>query len=159
MSVLASFMVPHPPLIVPEVGRGNEKQVAKTVSSYEKIAEEIASLKPDTIVITSPHSVMYADYFHISPGKRAKGSFSRFGAPGIRFLEEYDEDLVDKISEIADSEGFPCGTLGEESSELDHGTMVPLWFIRQKYKGGKIVRIGLSGLPLTEHYRLGLIIN
>ena len=159
MSVLASFMVPHPPLIVPEVGRGSEKQVAKTISSYEKVAEDIASLKPDTIVITSPHSVMYADYFHISPGKSAKGTFSRFGASGVRFDEEYDEDLVDKICDIADKEDFPCGILGEESRELDHGTMVPLWFIRKRYKGGKIVRIGLSGLPLAEHYRLGMIID
>lgn len=159
MSILASFMVPHPPMIVPEVGRGSEKQVEKTIRSYEQVADEIASLCPDTIIITSPHQTMYADYFHISPGKRAKGSFKRFGVSGVKFSEEYDEDLVDKISEIADREHLPCGTLGEEDSELDHGTMVPLWFIRNKYKGGKIVRIGLSGLPLKDHYKLGMIIR
>ncbi len=159
MSVIASFMVPHPPLIVPEVGRGSEKKVQKTIESYEKVADEIAALQPETIIITSPHATMYADYFHISPGERAKGSFAKFGAPGVRFSEEYDEELVEKISEIADLHGFPCGTLGEESSLLDHGTMVPLWFIRNKYKGGKIVRIGLSGLPLTDHYRLGMFIS
>ena len=159
MSILASFMVPHPPMIVPEVGRGSEKQVEKTIRSYEQVADEIATLCPDTIIITSPHQTMYADYFHISPGKRAKGSFKRFGVPGVKFSEEYDEDLVDKISELADREHLPCGTLGEEDSELDHGTMVPLWFIRNKYKGGKIVRIGLSGLPLKDHYKLGMIIR
>jgi len=37
--------------------------------------------------------------------------------------------------------------------------MVPLWFIRNKYKGGRIVRIGLSGLPLTDHYKLGMLIK
>ena len=159
MSVMASFMVPHPPLIVPDVGKGGEKQVLKTIASYERVADEIASLCPDTIVITSPHATMYADYFHISPGSRAKGSFAMFGASNVRFSEEYDEDLADKICEIADTHDFPCGTLGEEKSELDHGTMVPLWFIRNKYKGGKIVRIGLSGLPLTDHYRLGMFIR
>lgn len=159
MSILASFMVPHPPMIVPDVGRGSEKQVIKTIRSYERVADEIASLSPDTIIITSPHQTMYADYFHISPGKRAKGSFKRFGVPGVKFSEEYDEDLADKIGELADDCDLPCGTLGEEDSELDHGTMVPLWFIRNKYKGGKIVRIGLSGLPLKDHYKLGMIIS
>lgn len=159
MSVMASFMVPHPPLIVPEVGKGGEKQVLKTIASYERVADEIASLDPDTIVITSPHATMYADYFHVSPGRSAKGSFAKFGASGVRFDEAYDEDLADKICEIADEHDFPCGTLGEESRELDHGTMVPLWFIRIKFKGGKIVRIGLSGLPLTDHYRLGMFIK
>lgn len=158
MPLLASFMVPHPPLIVPQVGRGGEKEVLKTIASYEKIADEIAAIKPDTIIITSPHQTMYADYFHISPGKSAQGSFARFGAPGVKFSEEYDEELVDKICSIADGFNLPCGTLGEENPELDHGTMVPLWFIRNKYKGGKIVRIGLSGLPLKDHYLLGMMI-
>ena len=158
MPVLASFMVPHPPLIVPEVGRGGEKEVELTIRSYEKVADEIAKIRPETIVITSPHSIPYGDYFHISPGKSAKGSFANFRAPSVKFFEEYDGDLVDKISEIAYHEDFPCGTLGEEDKDLDHGTMVPLWFIRNKYKEGKIVRIGLSGLPLTDHYKLGTII-
>ena len=156
--MLASFMVPHPPLIVPAVGRGGERQVAKTIASYEKVADEIAALKPETIVIISPHSVMYSDYFHISPGTGATGSFGRFRAPEVTFDEVYDKELVDKICGIADREDFPCGTMGERDKELDHGTMVPLWFIRNKYKGGKIVRIGLSGLPYSSHYKLGKMI-
>ena len=158
MSILAAFMVPHPPMIVPAVGMGSEEQVRETSRAYEQVAEEIAALKPETIVITSPHTVMYADYFHISPGSGAKGSLRRFRAPEVKFSEEYDTDLVKRICELADAEGFPAGTLGERDAELDHGTMVPLWFIRNAYKGGKIVRIGLSGLPFTDHYRLGQII-
>ncbi len=158
MSVLASFMVPHPPMIVPSVGRGSEKRVAETIRAYEQVAGEIAALSPDTIVITSPHATLYADYFHISPGKKAKGSFSYFRAPDVKFSEEYDEELVDKISELAYHENFSAGTMGEQEPDLDHGTMVPLWFIRNAYKGGKIVRIGLSGLPLTDHYQFGTIL-
>ena len=73
-------MVPHPPMIVPAVGRGSERQVEETTKAYERVADEIAALRPETIVITSPHSVMYADYFHISPGSSASGSFAGFGA-------------------------------------------------------------------------------
>ena len=73
MSIVAAFMVPHPPMIVPAVGRGSEKQVEKTIESYERVADEIAELKPETIIISSPHSVMYSDYFHISPGVKAAG--------------------------------------------------------------------------------------
>ncbi len=158
MSVIAAFMVPHPPMIVPAVGRGSEAQILETTRAYERVAEEAARLLPDTLVITSPHSVMYADYFHISPGRGASGSFSRFRAPGVRFSERYDTELVKRICELADAEDFPAGTLGEREAELDHGVMVPLWFIRGRYEGGEIVRIGLSGLPLTRHYRLGQLI-
>ena len=158
MSVLAAFMVPHPPMIVPEVGKGTEKQIRETTLAYTRAAGEAAALKPDTVIITSPHAVMYADYFHISPGRGAAGSFRQFRAPGVRFSEAYDTELVERLCELAEAEGFPAGTLGERDAALDHGTMVPLWFLREKYAGGKLVRIGLSGLPLTEHYRLGQLI-
>ncbi|MBR0376678.1 MAG: AmmeMemoRadiSam system protein A, partial [Firmicutes bacterium] len=49
--------------------------------------------------------------------------------------------------------------VGERDAELDHGTMVPLWFIRQYYNEFKLVRVGLSGLPLTDHYLLGQLIR
>ena len=159
MGIIAGFMVPHPPMIVPDIGRGSEAQVADTTAAYKRVADEIAALAPETIVITSPHSIMYADYFHISPGKSAGGSFAGFRASGVRFNEEYDTELVREICRLADKEDFPAGTLGERDKELDHGTMVPLWFIRNRYKGGKIVRIGLSGLPLIDHYRFGMMIR
>ena len=158
MPILAAYMVPHPPMIVPEVGKGSEQQIRETIRAYEQAADEIAALQPETIIISSPHSVMYSDYFHISPGKKAFGDFGAFRARSVSFTEEYDEPLVREICDIADAREFPAGTMGERDRHLDHGTMVPLYFIRQKYRGGRIVRIGLSGLPLTKHYELGQIV-
>ncbi|MBP5263136.1 MAG: AmmeMemoRadiSam system protein A, partial [Lachnospiraceae bacterium] len=155
MSIVAAFMVPHPPMIVPQIGGGRQRQIQATIDAYEKVAEEIAALAPETILISSPHSVMYADYFHVSPGVKAKGSFAEFGAPEVNFHLEYDEEFVDAVSARAAERSFPAGTLGERKRELDHGTMVPLWFILKKYKDFKLVRTGLSGLDLTKHYEFG----
>ncbi|WP_022933508.1 AmmeMemoRadiSam system protein A [Treponema bryantii] len=159
MSIVAAFMVPHPPMIVPDVGRGSESQIEKTIKAYEKVADEISALKPETIIISSPHSVMYSDYFHISPGSEAVGSFADFGAPQVKFDVKYDEELVKALCELADKTGFPAGTLGEKRPELDHGTMVPLWFILKKYKDFKLVRTGLSGYDLLKHYEYGTMIK
>ncbi|MBR3005734.1 MAG: TTE1956 family protein, partial [Erysipelotrichaceae bacterium] len=159
MSILAGFMVPHPPLIIPGVGKGEEKQIQETIDAYEKVGDEVAALAPDTIIFTSPHTVMYADYFHISPKERASGSFERFRDPDTKFDEVYDTRLVSEICQLAEGEDFPAGIYGERDPLLDHGVMVPLYFIRRKYKGGKIVRIGLSGLDLSRHYHLGQLIR
>jgi AmmeMemoRadiSam system protein B len=158
MSVIAAYMVPHPPMIVPNVGRGDEKRVELTTQSYERVAKEIAGLRPDTIVISSPHTIMYGDYFHISPGRRARGDFGRFRAPEVSFDIDYDTELVSRIEYLADSEDIAAGTLGERDASLDHGVMVPMYFINKYYTDYKLVRIGISGLPLSEHYRLGMII-
>ena len=159
MSILAAYMVPHPPMIVPKIGKGSEKQITKTIHAYEEVADEIAALKPETIIISSPHSILYADYFHISPGTDATGNFGRFGAPQVRFSETYDTELTEKICSIAKENDFPAGMLGERDKHLDHGTMVPLFFTEQKYRDFKLVRIGLSGLSLAEHYTFGQMIR
>ena len=159
MGLVAGFMVPHPPMIIPDVGRGSESKIQETIDSYEKVAKEIAAIEPDTIIITSPHSTMYSNYFHISPGKEAKGDFGDFRASGVKFEEEYDFELVNQIEEKTFDDGFPAGFEGEREKKLDHGTMVPLYFIRKFYKGGRIVRIGLSGLSLVDHYQLGIYIR
>lgn len=172
MPIVGAFMVPHPPIMLPEVGRGEEKNIQATTDAYRKVAEEIAALKPETIIISSPHSIMYADYFHISPGKRATGDMGQFRASQVKFDVEYDTDLVAEICAISDSygqekdnitslevQGFPAGTMGERDSSLDHGTMIPLYYIREKYTDFKVVRIGLSGLSLPVHYEMGQIIQ
>ena len=159
MSIIAACMVPHPPMIVPAIGQGSERQIEATRTAYARAAEEIAELEPETIIISSPHATMYADYFHISPGRSAQGSFARFNAPQVSFREEYDAELVKAIERIAIAEGLPAGTKGQRDPALDHGTMVPLHFIRQACSGFKLVRVGLSGLPLEEHYRLGQVIR
>ena len=131
----------------------------KAIDSYLRVAEEIAELKPETIVISSPHSVMYTDYFHISPGEKAHGSFTDFGAPEVKFDVKYDTEFVNCLSLDASEHDFPAGCLGEKRRELDHGTMVPLWFIMQKYNAFKLVRTGLSGLDLPKHYEYGMMIK
>ncbi|MDY6339874.1 MAG: AmmeMemoRadiSam system protein A [Saccharofermentans sp.] len=159
MGIKAAYMVPHPPLIVPAVGRGGEKDITETTKAYERVAEHIANIAPDTIIITSPHSVMYADYFHISPGTGSAGDFARFGAPQVSFDVDYDTEFVARLEKLLKQNKFPAGTQGERERELDHGTMVPLYFIRKHYKEGKIIRIGLSGLPLADHYKFGTFIK
>ena len=159
MSVVGAIMVPHPPIILPEVGRGEEKKIAATAAAYEKAAAFVSELRPDTIVLASPHSVMYSDYFHISPGKAAKGDMGQFRAPQLTFRAEYDAEFADTLSRLCERTGFPAGTLGERKAELDHGTMIPLYYVNHYLQNYKLVRIGLSGLPLAEHYRLGRMIQ
>lgn len=159
MAVIGGIMVPHPPLIIPDVGRGRESEIQETIDAYDTAGAFVRSLEPETVVIVSPHSVMYSDYIHISPGSGATGSFREFGAPDVRFREQYDTEFVEELSRRAEAADLSAGTLGERSSALDHGTMIPLWFIRKQPASFKIVRIGISGLPLADHYRLGMEIE
>ncbi|NLG53295.1 MAG: AmmeMemoRadiSam system protein A [Clostridiales bacterium] len=158
MGIIGAFIMPHPPLILPEVGRGEQNKIKATVEACEKVAETVAELKPETIVLTSPHSVMYADYFHVSPGDSASGDMGGFGAPGLSLGVGYDSGFARGLEARARKAGIPAGTMGERQAALDHGTFIPLYFVNKVYPSYKLVRIGLSGLSVSEHYRLGTLI-
>lgn len=155
MPIVAAFAVPHPPLALPGVGRGQQRQIASTVAAYQKVAKRIAELRPDVLVIASPHATSYYDYIHISPGVRGKGDFSAYRDPDDRIEAPYDTELVGAISQEAIRRHVPAGTAGERVKELDHGTMVPLYFIQSAGTTVPIVRVGISGLSALDHYRFG----
>jgi MEMO1 family protein len=155
MSIVAAMVVPHPPIILPEIGQGEEKKIQKTIDAYRTVMERAAALQPDTVVLTSPHSVMYADYFHVSPHGRAAGDFGQFHAADVRVEAEYDTDFVTGLEELCRQDGLPAGTMGESEPQLDHGTMVPLRFLNAFMTRYGLVRIGLSGLSPLVHYELG----
>ena len=162
MSILGAVAVPHPPIILPEIGRGEEQKISATANAYKEIARRIVELEPETIIITSPHSIMYSDYFHISPGEAATGNLAQFRAPQIALAINYDTDFVRKLSADAMAQGVSAGTLGERNPALDHGTMIPLRFLQEAgldFNRVKFLRIGLSGMTEAVHYKFGRIIS
>ena len=157
MSILAAYAVPHPPLIIPTIGQGREGEIAATVRAYHETMRAAAEMRPDTVVIISPHATAYDDFFHISPGAGAEGNFAAFGHPEISIGIEYDEEFVRVLSSTASEKNIPAGTLGEKNPALDHGTMIPLFFLSE-YLGDaptKFVRIGIAGLPAHTDALLG----
>jgi AmmeMemoRadiSam system protein A len=158
MALLAAYMVPHPPIIIPEIGKGEERKIQKTISAYEKIAEEIKLLKPDLIIVSSPHAPSYYDYIQISDGEKAKGSFNNFGSR-VEISVNYDREFISKLNEELAKNNFPAGILGEQDQRLDHGTMIPLYFLNKVYKNYDLIRISISGLPLQMHFNFGRLLQ
>ncbi len=155
MPIPGAIIVPHPPLILPAVGRGQERGIQATVDAYREAARRAAEWKPDVLLLTTPHSVLYADYFHISPGLAASGDMGKFGARATKLDVRYDTELRREAIALAEREGIAAGTLGERDASLDHGAFIPLWFLREAGVECPILRVGLSGFSPLEHYRLG----
>lgn len=159
MPILAAYLLPHPPLVIPEIAKGKEKTISKTYETYENIAHEIALLEPETIIFISPHAESYTDYFQIADAEVGLGSFGAYKAHNVNFRLFYDRQLISSIISIVKKNNFPAGSEKGKEIYLDHGTMVPLYFINKFYRNFKAVRLGVSGLSLSTHYRFGQMVN
>lgn len=165
-SILSFFTMPHPPIVIPEVGRGEEKKIQNTFDACSKVAEEIANLKPDTIIIITPHGTMFSDAVSISYEKNIYGSLSNFGIPEVNMNLEINTSLVRKIVKNAESYQIPVVALDKEAAELyntqyklDHGAIVPLYFINKKFNDYNVVHITYGMLSDVQLYKFGMAIK
>lgn len=161
MGLLAAYAVPHPPLIVPVVGAGQEAAIADTTAACEEVARRIAAHNPDVVVITSPHAPLYRDGFFIADTPTETGSLSAFGHPEARITTHTDLRLGRAIADRLRRRDIPTAGAPATRGEIDHATFVPLHFLARTLdlEDVDVVRIGLSGLSDADHEFLGLSIT
>lgn len=165
-NIKGAFIFPHPPIIVGEVGKGHESDAQTTVDAVKEAARRIGRHKPETIIIITPHGNMLSDAVTISGDEHLYGSFANFGAPDVKIEQANDLELVNEILNESEKKDIMAIALDSEirksyrfPNELDHGALVPLYFVNQEYKDYKLVHINYSMLPHHEHYEFGRAIR
>lgn len=159
--IIFSALVPHPPIIIPEIGGEETKKVKETISAMKKLADKLEKSDPDTIIVISPHTLAYPDRFNICGMNQLKGNLAHFGAPQVSLEFENDLQLVKKIDKSCEKHGV--STLlydnGDHFCELDHGITVPLYFLIKNLGKTKIISIALSMLDKNMHFAFGEVIG
>lgn len=134
----AAYIAPHPPIIIPEIGRGEEKKIASTSKALKTISKEVKQIEPETIIIITPHAKMHRGAVTINTAPVIEGSMAQFGCPDLRFSAKNDERIVKEIIKKCKKTGFPCAAI---DMNLDHGSFVPLYFISSEFLNFSLVHI------------------
>ncbi len=160
------IFAPHPPILISEIGNGQENQAKKTLEAMEHIADLVQLFKPETILYITPHGNSFNNGTCILDEKVLHGDFKAFGNDGLRFMKAVDAQLVQEIGEALDEEDLVhvllSKTLAKQygvSAQLDHGVMVPMYFIDQKFSDYKIVHISPGFTSLLEQYKIGIALR
>jgi len=156
-SLVFSGIAPHPPIMVPEVGRESIAGVVDSIDAMSELTKRLIDSGAESVILISPHAPLEVDSFVAYEGPQVSGDFSHFNAPGTYFTTEIDEELLAGIKEAAASEHLEVTTLHEH--ELDHGTAVPLYFLFRNGWQGRVVTLGYSFLSNDDHLRFGSCIR
>ncbi len=161
-TLLICGLSPHPPLLIPDIGGDNIKGVEKTRDAMEKFSKAIKEADPDTLIFITPHGPIFKDAISLLGEKTLSGDFRRFRAPRVKLAFENDLELLALIEEKAREAFIPTITLTHDaggrygvSAELDHGTMVPLYYLDKVGLHPSLVTIGFGLLPFEELYSFG----
>jgi AmmeMemoRadiSam system protein B len=147
-----SAITPHPPILIPSIGKENLGLIKKTVKAMKKLEEELYASQPEVIVIISPHGPILAESFSVSQAKKYHSTLEQFGDFTTKLEFRADSELIYKIKENLETK-IPLVLISQE--ELDHGASVPLFYLTQHLKDIAIVPIGYSLLNFQKHFEFG----
>ncbi|MDD4351415.1 MAG: AmmeMemoRadiSam system protein B [Candidatus Gracilibacteria bacterium] len=145
-------LTPHPPIMVSEVGGEDVQHVHASIQALEILSKNFVETQPEIVFLISPHSLLLADRFVLSCSKNLQGNLGSFGAPQVQQSFKGALSLQESIvKELATA--FPAQIY--EPAELDHASMVPLYFLSKHYKKFELLIAGFSYLSLREHFKYG----
>ncbi|MDF2502330.1 MAG: Extradiol ring-cleavage dioxygenase class protein subunit [Anaerosporomusa subterranea] len=161
-SLVGCALMPHPPIMVPEVGGCDTKRICSTVRAAEQVAQTLVERSSETVILITPHGPVFEDAVSISVYPRLRGSLAAFGAPDVSVAFETDGLLVRHIVRRAERLGINYIELTDDVAksrrlplELDHGAVVPLYFLHKAGFKGQLVHLSIGMLPYEEMYTFG----
>ncbi len=146
---------PHPPIIIPEIGRDRLNEVTQTVEGLRQVMHRLVAVTPDSVVVISPHAPRDPRSFSAYTGPRLRGDFAPFLAPHVELEFPNDVPLLSRIATLCHDRGISIWMI-PAGRELDHGALVPLYFLREAGWTSSIVVFGLPfELDVDRHFRFG----
>lgn len=140
-SIRFAALMPHAPILVPAVA-GPRAGASRTTAAMRDVAERLGGHSIDTVVLISPHSPRRRNAFGLWGGSVLAGSLGQFGAPDASIELPNDLEFVPALSKAAAKRGVALWSI--QPGLLDHGAVVPLWFLTEGGWNGRTVILSLN---------------
>lgn len=161
MALVFAGICPHPPVIIPEIGQGQAKRVQKTILAMKNLSDNFAKSEPETLIVISPHGLVYPDRMNICGINQLIGKFDQPVTKNNTLYFENDLELARILDETANQRDLETLLYNnsEDCYQLDQGTLVPLYYLTQKIdRPIRLVPITYSFQNRNAHFQFGQII-
>lgn len=159
-------LMPHPPIIIPQVGKGREREAAATLEGAARLCERVKQLHrdgqiPDVLLVLSPHQPYAPGSLFINSAPRIQGSLAPFGAPAAALEADTAPGAAESLAAALEAAGIPVAQGEMADITRDHGSLVPLLYLAPTFANGKLpplVVASPSGLSPERALRLGKVL-
>lgn len=166
MSIVFCGIMPHPPIVLPEVGGAEADKVADTREAMLELGRRIKNSGAEALVIISPHAPVFGDAIAINALPETKGNMGRFGADQVTLKYKYAKELGSEIGWQAEDLGIPVVEIDKKLASrlgvdlaLDHGLMVPLYFLDKAGVDLPLVPVSMGVFSPEKLYAFGMAVQ
>ncbi len=153
MPIIKSYLLPHSPLLIPEIGKANHEILQKTNLVYKKIAQELEAQAIEVVLVISQHGPAQDEHLVINCAPEMNLSFPEFGFIPKQTTVSGAIQLSDLIFNQLKPK-HPLHFLNQ--AELDYGSGIPIYLLKSqtaKFLASSI--IPANNLSLEAHYSFG----
>lgn len=140
--VCEAVLMPHAPILIPELGGERGKEASATIESMQRAARSVVASRPDAVLVISPHSPRRPGEFGLWSGRTLAGNLGLFGRADIDLeipnAGSFGSALTDSFARAG------LSTWSIKTSALDHGAFVPLYFLTRCQWAGPTLVMGLN---------------
>ena len=141
-AVVCAVLMAHAPILVPEVGGERGGAARASCQAMRQAAASLTHYRPEAVVLISPHSPRKPRAFGLWVGERLHGSLAQFHAAGAKVSLPNDTPLAQAIATETGTRDLATWMIDEPT--LDHGALVPLWFLAEAGWAGPTVVLSLN---------------
>ncbi|MEK7167463.1 MAG: AmmeMemoRadiSam system protein B [Patescibacteria group bacterium] len=152
MSLVFAAITPHPPILIPAVGKENLAQIEKTEKAMKRLEQDLYAAKPDVVVIISPHGEVQADAFVVNLSDDYAINFEAFGDFATK-MDVKGETIMITTAKEKIANRVPINIISE--SNLDHGVGVPFFYLGRQLENIRLLPISFSLLDSQTHLEFG----
>ena len=154
--IVLGAVVPHPPILLAEIGQGRQAAASRTLEAYDQLAQRLRDLCVDRCVLISSHGIVTLSQFHVLT-EAAQGNLGAFGAERVEFSLDPNRELVSAILTAARNHEVPLAAVPVWETS-DHASAVPLTLLGDAAPTRTAV-VGMSFLSGSAHYTCGRAIG
>ena len=130
-------LMPHPPIIIPAIGKGRELEAQRTLDGLDKLVNNVKKLcaqpktTPEYLLVVSPHQPYTQNALFINNAPHTTGSLAPFGAPQISIATTTPQHVLSKLVTHLQMNNIPIAVAPSANNTKDHGSIVPLYYLQQ----------------------------
>ncbi|MEN1761028.1 AmmeMemoRadiSam system protein A [Anoxynatronum sibiricum] len=158
--IIGTAFLPHPPIMIPAIGKGEEMLAHKTLTGIKQIASIISDSEFDTIVVLTPHGTTNQQTVTVNVGQLLSGNLDTFGHAEVELHYQNNLEIVKLLESALRNEGL---YFEKTIMPLDHGAVVPLFFIGQPPVVNthhiRLIHMAVNSIDYNELYCMGKIMG
>ncbi|MBI4912162.1 MAG: hypothetical protein HY823_05450 [Acidobacteria bacterium] len=136
----STVLMCHAPIVIPAIARGEASRCEATTAAMAQAAARLAASGARRVALLTPHAPRHGQAFGFYGGPTVSGNFGRFGARGLRVEFPGDPEALAAVSQAAARRGLELHPV--HGRDLDHGALVPLWFLQEAGWRGPVAVYG-----------------